>query len=211
MDGYPPGRPGLGQDLVTVGFVVLSAAVLVPVKAFTEAKGRLAAALPGPERARLAEAMAERVLAACGGLPTAVVCDDERVAEWAVEHGAQVVWEPGRGLNGAVEAGVAWLAAKGVARVVVAHADLPRAAGLAALAAGEGVTLVPDQREDGTNVATIPSMAGFRFAYGPGSFARHRTEAARLGLALTIVHDPLLAYDVDVPTDLAGLAGTGLE
>ena len=39
--------------------------------------------------------MADRVLAAAHPLPVAVVCDDNEVAEWAREHGALVVWEPG--------------------------------------------------------------------------------------------------------------------
>jgi 2-phospho-L-lactate guanylyltransferase len=104
-----------------------------------------------------------------------------------------------------VEAGVAWLADAGVARVVVAHADLPLAEDLAALDRGEGVTLVPDRRDDGTNVACVPAGAGFRFAYGPGSFVRHAAEAARLELALHVVRDPRLTFDVDLPADLAGL------
>src|SRR5258708_32525759 len=81
-------------------------AVLVPVKAFARAKVRLAPALDAAARAALAEAMASQVLAAATSLPVAVVCDDPGVADWARRHGARVVWEPGRGLNGAVEAGV---------------------------------------------------------------------------------------------------------
>jgi 2-phospho-L-lactate guanylyltransferase len=65
------------------------------------------------------------------------------------------------------------------------------------------VTLVPDRRRDGTNVAVVPTGAGFQFAYGAGSFERHRAEAARLGLACEIVYDRRLALDVDIPEDLA--------
>jgi hypothetical protein len=104
--------------------------VLVPVKAFGEAKRRLHQAMTGPERAELARAMADRVLAAAHPLPLAVVCDDVDVAEWARAWGALVVWEPGRGLNGAVEAGVAHLGHAGVVQVTVAHADLPHATDL---------------------------------------------------------------------------------
>ena len=89
--------------------------------------------------------------------------------------------------------------------MVVAHADLPRPAGLAALAAGDGVTLVPDRDDDGTNVLVVPAAGGFRFAYGPGSFAAHLAEAERLGLAATVVRDDDLAWDVDTAEDLAGL------
>jgi 2-phospho-L-lactate guanylyltransferase len=180
-------------------------AVLVPVKAFAEAKLRLAPALDAPSRAALAETMATTVLRAAASLPVAVVCDDPSVAAWARRQGALVVWEPGRGLNGAVEAGVGRLAAAGVERVVVAHADLPFAHDLATLAAGPGVTLVPDRREDGTNVLSLPARAPFRFSYGPGSFARHGAEARRLGLPVTVVRDAHLAFDVDVPADLAGM------
>src|SRR5665811_1216994 len=99
-------------------------AVLVPVKAFREAKRRLDTALSDSERAALAAAMAHRVLAAAFPLPVAVVCDDNEVATWARSRGALVVWEPGRGLNGAVEAGVELLSQRGVEKVTVAHACL---------------------------------------------------------------------------------------
>lgn len=180
-------------------------AVLVPVKSFAEAKLRLAPALPPLERAHLARQMATHVVEAARPLPVAVVCDDAHVADWARSAGALVVWEPGRGLNGAVQAGVDQLAAAGARHVVVAHGDLPLAGPLAWAAGFAGITLVPDRRDDGTNVASIPTGTGFTFSYGPGSFLRHGTEARRLGLALRVVREPLLGYDVDEPGDL--LAG----
>jgi 2-phospho-L-lactate guanylyltransferase len=178
-------------------------AVLVPVKAFAGAKARLAPALSPEDRVALVRAMATRVLQAAGPLPVAVVCDDEEVASWARAAGAAVVHAPGRGLNGAVEDGVRYLAARGFGQAVVAHADLPLADDLSRIAGFPGVTLVPDRRDDGTNVAAVPTGAGFRFAYGPGSCARHAAEARRLGLPLRVAHEPLLAWDVDVPADLA--------
>jgi 2-phospho-L-lactate guanylyltransferase len=179
--------------------------VLVPVKAFADAKVRLAPALDADERSALARSMAGQVVAAARRLPVAVVCDDREVAGWARDLGVLVVWEPGRGLNGAVEAGVAQLARLGVEQVIVAHADLPLATDLTWVADFDGVTLVPDRASDGTNVACVPTAAGFRFAYGPGSFARHQAEARRLGLALRVVHEPSLSWDIDVPADLTTL------
>lgn len=187
----------------------MTATVLVPVKAFAVAKVRLAPALSGEERRALARAMADQVLAAAAPLPAAVVCDDEEVRAWAERAGAQVLWCPGLGLNGAVTEGVARLAAAGTTRVVVAHADLPLATALAWVAEGDGVTLVPDRHDDGTNVAGVPAAAGFAFSYGPGSFARHRAEAARLELPLRVVRDPALGWDVDLPADLDFGAPTG--
>jgi 2-phospho-L-lactate guanylyltransferase len=176
--------------------------VLVPVKAFDRAKARLSPARSPQERADLARAMAATVLEAAGALPTAVVCDDDAVRNWAEEQGAEAIWTPGLGLNGAVEAGVAHLARQGVDQVIVAHADLPLAHDLAWLADHRGVTLVPDRRRDGTNVACVPATAGFAFAYGPASFSAHRAEAARLGLVTRLVPDPRLGWDVDEPADL---------
>jgi 2-phospho-L-lactate guanylyltransferase len=178
-------------------------ALLVPVKSFRSAKLRLAPVLSAPERAELARRLAAGVLAAAGALPCSVVCDDEEVAEWAGSHGARVIWTPGLGLSGAVQSGVATLASEGMTLVVVAHGDLPNARALDTLGEPDRVTLVPDLREDGTNVAVVPAAAGYQFSYGPGSFERHRAEAARLGLACDVVRDVRLAADVDVPADLA--------
>lgn len=179
-----------------------TAAVLLPIKAFALAKQRLAPLRDPPARRALAEAMAATVLAAAGPLRTAVVCDDDDVRGWAEAQGAEAIWTPGLGLNGAVEAGVAHLARRGVARVIVAHADLPLAEDLTWLADGDGVTLVPDRHGDGTNVACVPTGVGFTFAYGAASFAAHRREATRLGLVQRLVPDERLGWDVDVPADL---------
>jgi 2-phospho-L-lactate guanylyltransferase len=178
-------------------------AALVPVKSFRTAKLRLATVLDPPAREALSRELASRVILAAAPLPVLVVCDDREVAAWAEARGARVAWTPGLGLSAAVMAGVAQLAGEGVELVVVAHADLPHAAGLATLGEAGEVTLVPDLREDGTNVAVVPAGVGFRFAYGAGSYERHRAEAARLGLACRIVHDRRLAIDIDLPEDLA--------
>jgi 2-phospho-L-lactate/phosphoenolpyruvate guanylyltransferase len=179
--------------------------VLIPVKAFHQAKRRLGATLGDFEREQLVRAMAAHVVSACTPLPVAVVCDDEDVAAWAEAQGATVVWAPGHGLNGAVRAGVDRLARSGARWVTVAHGDLPRATGLGTLPRFDGVTFAPDRRDDGTNVLRLPADSDFRFAYGPGSFRRHRAEASRLGLAVRVIRSPDLAYDVDWPADVSEL------
>lgn len=176
----------------------------MPVKAFADAKLRLAPALDASERATLARTMAEQVLAAARPLPVAVACDDDEVAEWAAGHDAAVIWTPGLGLNGAVQLGVGQLFEDGRERVIVAHGDLPRATRLARFDDGvEGITLVPDRHDDGTNVIVVTaSAATFTFAYGVGSFARHLAEADRIGAPVRVVRPPELQWDVDTPDDL---------
>jgi 2-phospho-L-lactate/phosphoenolpyruvate guanylyltransferase len=178
-------------------------AVLVPVKDFRQAKLRLAGALAPHEREALARTMATKVVAAAHPVPVYVVCDDDAVATWAEAAGATVLWRPGLGLNGAVTDGVLSLGEVGVERVIVAHSDLPLALRLDWVAALPGLTIVPDRRDDGTNVASVPTGAGFTFAYGPGSFRRHAAEGRRLGLPVRVVREPRLGWDVDVPDDLA--------
>ncbi len=182
--------------------------VLIPVKAFGQAKRRLGATLSDPEREQLVRTMATHVVSACVPLPVAVVCDDEAVAAWAEDLGAVVIWAPGHGLNGAVRVGIDRLAHAGARRVTVAHGDLPLAKGLGTLPPFDGVTLVPDRRDDGTNVLRLPADADFGFAYGPGSFRAHRAEATRLGLAVRVLRSPVLAYDVDWPADVSELEST---
>ncbi len=177
-------------------------AVLVPVKSFGDAKQRLGGAMSEEDRAALVRRMAARVLEAAVPLPFAVVCDDTEVADWARHQGALVIWEPGRGLNGAVQAGVEHLAAMGVTYVTVAHGDLPHARELGTLAPFEGVTLQPDRHGNGTNVIRVPTGHEFHFSYGPGSFTRHLAECRRLDLPTLVLDVPDLALDIDLPADL---------
>ncbi len=181
-------------------------AVLIPVKAFDRAKLRLAPALTPSQRRRLAIEMAERVVSSAGGLTVAVVCDDDEVERWATGLGATVICEPGRGLNGAVQFGLLRLRAQGFATVAVVASDLPLANDIGWVTEFPGITLVPDRREDGTNVISVPAGITFNFAYGPQSFRRHVDESRRAGAALRVVHDSPLAWDVDVPDDLMAVA-----
>ncbi|MEX2293302.1 MAG: 2-phospho-L-lactate guanylyltransferase [Acidimicrobiales bacterium] len=179
-----------------------SAAVVMPVKAFTHGKLRLAPSLDPSARAALARAMATVVAQAASPLPLIVVCDDEEVRNWAATVGAEALWTPGVGLNGAVEAGVAHLATRAIDRAIVAHADLPFARTLEWVADFDGVTLVPDRHGDGTNVICVPTTVGFQFSYGAASSARHQGVAKALDLPTRVVPDDRLGWDVDVPTDL---------
>ncbi len=176
--------------------------MLVPIKAFDLAKNRLAGTLDPLDRQRLARELAAGVVRAAAPLPVFVVCEDDDVAAWARAHDADVIRSAGGGLTAVVEHGVQVLAAAGYAFACVAHADLPDARDLGPAVSRDGATFVPDRHGDGTNVACVPTDAGFRFAYGPGSFARHVAEARRLGLAVRVVHDPSLAWDIDTSADL---------
>jgi 2-phospho-L-lactate/phosphoenolpyruvate guanylyltransferase len=180
---------------------------VIPIRAFALGKARLAASLDSAERAALGRHWAEQVVHAAGVLPIVVVSSDPDVRVWATDLDLDVLDDPGS-LDGAATIGRDHLRARGCSRVVVVHADLPRAHDLDHLtrdASQPLVALVPCHRDDGTPVLSVPANADFRFAYGPGSFRRHAAEARRLGLGLRVVRDRDLAFDVDVPDDLVAL------
>jgi len=176
-------------------------AALVPIKGFHAAKARLAPVLGASDRERLARWMATRVINAFGPIPTFVACDDERVAAWAEELGAGVLWGPGLGLNGAIDVGVETLAGKGIDHVVVAHGDLPRPDALAGVAVADTIVLVPDRRRDGTNVIARPTSALLPAEYGAGSFDRHLAAALAANVPVQVRSDPHLSIDIDTIED----------
>ncbi len=179
-------------------------AVLVPVKRFTAAKGRLTDVLADGDRARLAEWLASGVLNIVAEVPTFVACDDPQVAEWATRMGAQVIWGAGLGLNGAVDDGVDHIVAGDYDHVLVSHADLALPGALLDVAREGCITLVPDRRHDGTNVMSFPAAHPLRAAYGGGSFTRHLEQALAVGsVPVEVRADPQLSLDLDTPRDLA--------
>jgi len=184
-------------------------AVVVPIKSFSHAKGRLADTLSVEARVALARRCAETVLAAAHPLPIFVVCDDADVVAWARANGATVVAPLLPGLNEAVAAGRQTAASAGFARVLVVHSDLPAAQSLATLVdEPTDVVIVPDRHRDGTNALLVPTAGAFSFRYGPGSFDAHQAAVAHAGWTCTVVTRPDLALDLDTPDDLraAGLA-----
>ena len=180
-------------------------AVVIPVKAFGLAKGRLAGTLSAAERESLSRTCAERVVASAHPWPVYVVCDDEAVAHWARRQGAEPVHCETPGLDAAVETGRRAAAAAGASHVVIAHADLPLARSLAHVPREGRVSLVPDRHRDGTNVLSMPIDAPMTTAYGPGSCDNHIALAQAAGLSCEIIDDPDLALDLDTVDDLAEL------
>lgn len=185
------------------------AGVVVPIRAFNDAKHRLAPRLDDAARAALARRLADAVVAAAAPLPVVVVSSAPEVRDWAGSVQASVIDDPGS-LDGAAHAGREWFRARGATRIVVAHADLPHARDLAPLAldgAQPIVCLVPDHRDDGTPVCSVPAAADFAFAYGPGSFRRHLAAARTAGTAVRVLRAPGLRLDIDFPADLEEIGG----
>jgi 2-phospho-L-lactate guanylyltransferase len=188
----------------------MSTWALILVKARATGKARLARVLPTEERALLVCSMLDRVLAAargCAQLDAVALMSPERRG---VPRDVLLLADSGADLNNEVLRAVRTLEGLGAHRVAIIAADLPflRSDDIHALlnaSFATGIALAPDHHQRGTNAICLSLPSVFRVQFGPGSFARHVKDAARLGLAPAVVGLPGLAFDVDEPADLIRL------
>ena len=196
---------------------------VVPINRLAAAKSRLALALSGAGRRELALWMAGRVLGAVarsGAVDAiAVVSPDDEALAWARGYGAIPIAQEHGGLNAGLALAREHALARGADALLVLLGDLPRltpgevarlvSAGEQAEAA-HSVVLAPDREGQGTNGLLLRPPDLLPFAYGPGSFARHRAIARAFGVEPLIVASPGLAFDVDTPADLHVLERCGV-
>ena len=191
--------------------------VVVPVKALTAAKSRLAP-LPAELRAELALALASDTVTAALDCPSVVavvvVTDDERAAAAMRALGATVVPDtPDAGLNPALAHGAAVATAtRPDAGVVALSADVPAAtpAAIEALvrrASAYERVVVADHNGDGTTALTARPGVALAPAFGPGSLARHVASGAH-----AVDGEEVLALrrDVDTLADLDRAVALGV-
>lgn len=187
---------------------------LVPIKALTAAKGRLAAALDPAARASLTLHALGSVLAALdtpGIAARAVVTPDEAVLRAAGAAGAIGLRQDGGGLNEGLAQGRAWAVAAGAEALLIVLDDLPLLAradvgALLDLADRPGVAVfAPDRHGMGTNALLLRPPDALPLAFGVGSLARHRAAATVHGLLPRWYDAPGTALDLDTPADLAAL------
>ncbi len=191
-------------------------AAIVPAKALDRAKGRLAALLSEPDRARLALAMLEDVVRALQDSQRldviAVVSPDPEVLQKAAELGAEAVREPesARGINQALS-----YAADGLVRtpdaLLVVLADVPAVTAadidtvLDAVPPELGVVICPSH-DRGTSALALRPPGVIPFRFGTESFSAHKREAAARRVPLHVLRIESLARDVDAPADLDYMA-----
>jgi 2-phospho-L-lactate guanylyltransferase len=189
---------------------------LLPLKDLSRSKTRLSGVLAPHERRALTQAMVEDVLEAliqCRQLQGVLLVSDDPCAQLlAPRYGVDTVSESqlaSAGLNGAVRAGTAYLAERGVSDVMVLHGDIPllSAVELDSLlahykGAGNDILLGSDEAGTGTNVMVFPVSRPPQFSYGVGSLQAHQHSALALGLEVQVMQRPGAALDVDSPADL---------
>lgn len=189
----------------------MSCWALIPIKLPALGKSRLSGVLGPGERQCLVRAMLDEVLDALLGSSVIEHIAIVTPATDLTRRPVRILADGGFGLNHSVQHAALSLAAQGASELVVMHGDLPLASGadideLVLRGRHSGLALAPDQGDVGTNAIYLGTGTDFRFQFGTQSFPIHVAEALRCGRVPTIVKRPGLAFDVDVPADLARLA-----
>jgi len=179
---------------------VSTRAFLLPLKPFTHAKSRLRVAGASDVDA-IAYDLAMGVINELREAQVFIVSDDEAITTFAHEQHLAVITSPSPGLNESVQFAYGALDEK-YDVVVVVHGDLRHPTGLKDFVPDDGVTIVTDVHERGTNILSLPTKTDFVFHYGEDSRQAHEAEAARLGLTCSVLVNSPWAFDVDELSDL---------
>lgn len=186
---------------------------VIPVKAFSRGKARLATLLSAQERYLLCKTMLEDVLTVVVASPlfdrVLIITSDAEAAASARQYGIEVISEIQQVRQSrSVEAAAACCREVGAEAMLTVPLDVPRitANDLNRIVeqgpVPRGIVLVPSRDALGTNalLARPPEAIPFRFGYD--SFRAHRDEAEAKGLPCEVCELPNLALDIDEIDDL---------
>lgn len=190
--------------------------LVVPMKSLREGKSRLAPALDPMQRRAFLERLLLRTLERAAQFPglerTLLVSGCSETRTRAAEFGAQVLEESAdAGLNGALRQAQLAVRRLGASQMLAVPCDLPllQVEDLRCLAqagSARSVGIAPDRTRQGTNGLCLDASLEFAFSFGPGSFVRHIEQVRQFGMQCVPVESAGLAFDVDLPEDLAHLS-----
>ena len=188
---------------------------MLPVKPFDWAKSRLDGVLTPAERAALARRLMQGSLSAliesrCFERIVVVSRDAEALAI-AQEHGAQGLAEDAPAdLNQAIVTARSLAMREGARSMLVLASDLPLVRRedierIVTASATASAVVVPDRRAEGTNALFLSPADLIEPAFGVQSFQRHMALLSGAGATVSVLRIKGIAFDVDVPQDLADL------
>jgi 2-phospho-L-lactate/phosphoenolpyruvate guanylyltransferase len=186
----------------------------VPVKDLVNAKQRLVPALSAEQRAALAAAMLQDVLAALAAAALDrvwVVTRDSAVVALARARGAEALFEDeNRGHTAAVARAQAEAVRIGARVFLTVPGDVPCVTAdelrrLVEAAGPRTPAFAPSHSGLGTNGVALAPPDAMPLKFGEPSFDNHLAAARARGLTPRVVSLPGLGLDVDAPDDLAAL------
>jgi 2-phospho-L-lactate guanylyltransferase len=188
---------------------------VVPVKPFDWAKSRLDSVLTPAERAALARQLMLGSLRAliesqCFERVVVVSRDAEALA-LAREQGAFALTEDAPAdLNQAIVTTRKLALTEHTSSLLILASDLPLVQAediqrIAQAAESASAVIVPDRRAEGTNALLLSPPDLIEPAFGLQSFQRHLALLSQAHARVSILRMKGIAFDVDVPQDLADL------
>lgn len=190
---------------------------LIPVKDFNTCKSRLADALPVHARQSLMAALLSDLLHSLQDCPSitgiSIVTRCPKASALAHTHGVEALsLETDHCLNSGVTAAVATIATRGQQQVLILHGDLPMATrdDIEELIHAHcnkacSVSLVPDNRHQGTNAMLLDLPTQMQFAYGDNSYTAHRDFAEQNHINMQTLENDHIGCDIDLWNDFQPL------
>lgn len=187
--------------------------IVIPVKAFANAKSRLAGYLSPDERAGLAKGFCLDVFATIAkvrGLDAVLVISNESSAlELAKQNGWDTLIESQQLSEAAsVDFACCHCEAIGIKALLRIPTDIPLLRSedveqiFAALPEAPSCVIVPSRDGTGTNTLLRSPPCAFPSFFGKDSLGRHREAARAAGVTVKIIRNPRIELDVDEPGDL---------
>ena len=192
--------------------------MVVPIKAFTDAKTRLSDRLDPDQRACLAQAAADRVLRAVADCPLVelrlAVVDTNLAARMALHRNFEVLQRPDLlGQSAAVSAGFSAAIKRGATNILTVSADIPlvRPKDIDEILRPRPpvLVMVSDREGLGTNAMRLDPAIDLHLHFGPDSLAMHKREAAALRLPVKVIDNRRVRLDIDTPDDIDALEVSG--
>jgi 2-phospho-L-lactate guanylyltransferase len=191
---------------------------VIPVKKTTQAKQRLATAVPSRIRQQLALAMLGDVLAAVsqarGLVGVMLVTDDDDVRRLAEScHARILAVDADRGHTAAVAAAARVLAAEGAGGMMQLPGDIPLVTAeeislvLSRHGSAPSFTIVPSHDDFGSNTVVVSPPTAVPLTFGDDSFYPHLKTARACGIDPLIIRLPGIGRDIDNANDLRAFAG----
>ena len=197
----------------------MSVTAIIPLKALSAAKGRLAGVMTPLDRRAFTAWMATRVISACRACDdvdeTLVIAGDEAAADVARLAGVAAVVVTRPGLDAAL--GAADALTRDREATLVLAADLPQVSPVdiaAVIAAGATIptaVVIAPTHDGGTGALLRRPPGVIVTAYGPGSAAAHERLARAVGATPVLIHRAALASDVDTPAQLPAALALAAE
>ena len=184
---------------------------VVPVKSLQEAKSRLASVLSPEERSALTLSMLNHVLAAIreSGVISSIGIVSPNSGELSLPPDITTIEQTRAGLNNHLEEGREWAISNGADTLMIIFADLPlltpddiRAIIDIGKVAGT-VVLAPDRHGGGTNIMLTHPASLSIFAFGQGSYHKHRSQTLAEGCRIKTYISEGTSLDIDTPEDLS--------